>query len=164
MTGSNGYDVFQRFQLFQLLNSLTTSRGRISIGSSTNALSVSTHFVSIGVTLYLATAACSSILSYSPRSRRYFNSCLLTKSYLFPGLFQLLDPLIWIFFTNSPTFLSPHSDLLRCSCFLDQPSRSSSPIFQILQFCPISLFFAIFQCSEHWSRSSSQILELLQSR
>ena len=39
------------------------------------ALSVSTHFVSTGVTWYCAIASRSWTFSYTPRSRRYFNPC-----------------------------------------------------------------------------------------
>ena len=44
------------------------------IGTPSNALSVSTHFVSSGVIPYFSTASFSSTFSYTPRSRKYFSS------------------------------------------------------------------------------------------
>ena len=47
--------------------SLATIRDLICIGSHSNALSVSTHFVSTGVIPYFSTASFSSTFSYTPR-------------------------------------------------------------------------------------------------
>ena len=60
--------------LSSLLNSLATIGERICIGSASNALSVSTHFVSTGATLHFATAVRSSTFSNTPSSRSYFSS------------------------------------------------------------------------------------------
>ena len=173
--------------LSPLLNSLTTIRERICIGSPSSALSVSTHFVSIVVTLYVITTACSSTFSHTPSSRRYFNSSsraccsachcsslpVMTSKHLMnstslpashpgqvscipldqilpiSGLFQL-ESFIWIFFTKSPTFISPSRPFSSIFLLSEHPSRSSSPFFQLLQFS---------QLAGHPSRSSSPIFE-----
>ena len=65
-----------------LLTSLAQSRDLICIGSPSNALSVSTHFVSTGVIPYFATASLSLSFSYTLRSRRYFNSNCLERPFM----------------------------------------------------------------------------------
>ena len=57
-----------------LSNSLAHIRDLICMGSPSNALSVSIHFVSTLVIPYFATACFSSTFSYTPRSRKYFKS------------------------------------------------------------------------------------------
>ena len=128
--------------LSPLLNFLATIRERICIGSLSNAFHCLPHFVSIGVTLYFATAACSST-SYTPSSRRYFSSRVLLHSlprqFLSSDVVEALDELVLL------TSSSQHRILLwllvlllakplatsRRSQLLDHSSGSSSPILQL---------------------------------
>ena len=64
-TASGGGVSAYKSGLSPRLNSLATIRERIFIGSPLNALSVLIHLVSIAVTLYFTTAACSSTFSYT---------------------------------------------------------------------------------------------------
>ena len=56
-----------------LLNSLAHIRDLTCIGSPSNAVFVSTHFVSTGVIPYFSTASFSSTYSHTPMSRKYFS-------------------------------------------------------------------------------------------
>ena len=167
--------VSSRIQVWHvpLFNSLATIRERICIGSSSNAVSVSTHCVSTGVTLCFVTAARSSTFSYTPSSRRY--SCqgssfpmMSSKHWMkfpphqpLPASHLALDQLLpisrlfqlWVRSSgpSSPVLqLSYHPSRRSSSAFLfaDHPFRSFSPIFQLLQFSnlgsPVSFFFTDF--------------------
>ena len=72
---SSGRLTAYRSGLSPFLNSLEPNRDLICNAGTSNALSVSTHFVSTGVNWHCAMASRSSTFSYAPRSRRHFNAC-----------------------------------------------------------------------------------------
>ena len=129
-----------------LLNSLATIRDLICMGFPQIALFVSIHFGATGVTWYCATASRSSTISYTPRSRTYFDSC--SRAWRTSCHGDSLPVTSWVFF----------SSLCQCRVFLTIAScegldgRLSQLLFVLIFLLLVS--FGLFRFSNFSNTSN----------